>query len=85
MSNMFCFQCEQTAGGKACTMSGVCGKDAVVANGQDDLTCALVGLARAANGTGEPGRQADELMMKKKGWAELRICLLISFGQEMRI
>ena len=64
MSNMFCFQCEQTAGGKACTMSGVCGKNAVVSNGQDELTCALVGLSRAAGAAGEPGRQADELMLQ---------------------
>lgn len=46
--SMFCFQCEQTAGGKACTVAGVCGKNATVANKQDELTCALVGLARAA-------------------------------------
>ena len=26
MSEMFCFQCEQTAKGEACTVSGVCGK-----------------------------------------------------------
>ncbi len=48
MTKMFCFQCEQTAGGKACTVSGVCGKKPDVANKQDDLTCALIGLARAA-------------------------------------
>lgn len=24
MSEMFCFQCEQTAGGKSCTRLGVC-------------------------------------------------------------
>lgn len=50
--SMFCFQCEQAAGGKGCTKIGVCGKSAVVSNSQDELTCALVGLARAANGTG---------------------------------
>ena len=50
MSNMFCFQCEQTAGGKGCMMSGVCGKKAPTANLQDELTGALVGLARAAKG-----------------------------------
>lgn len=64
MSNMFCFQCEQTAGGKACTMAGVCGKNAVVANGQDELTGALTGLARAAANTSDPGLMADELMMQ---------------------
>ena len=45
---MFCFQCEQTAGGKACAgHAGVCGKTAEVAGLQDELTGALVGLARA--------------------------------------
>ncbi len=64
MSNMFCFQCEQTVGGKACTTAGACGKNAVVSNGQDDLTCALVGLARAAGNSGNPGRISDELMLQ---------------------
>ena len=61
--SMFCFQCEQTAGGKGCTKIGVCGKTAVVSNIQDELTCALVGLARAAKGTGA-GKKANELMIQ---------------------
>lgn len=60
---MFCFQCEQTAGGKACTRVGVCGKKPDVSNKQDELTCALVGLARAAEGK-TPSTLADELMMQ---------------------
>ncbi len=63
MSNMFCFQCEQTAGGKGCTVSGVCGKKPDVAGKQDELTCALIGLARAAAGQ-TPTKHADELMMQ---------------------
>ncbi len=63
MSNMFCFQCEQTAGGKACTNMGVCGKTPAVSNRQDELTCALVGLARAAEGS-EPTRKTHELMLE---------------------
>lgn len=59
--SMFCFQCEQTAGGKGCTKVGVCGKQPVVANSQDELTCALIGLARAAQGK-NPGGKADELV-----------------------
>ena len=48
MDNMFCYQCEQTAGCSGCTGSrGVCGKTADVANLQDVLTGALIGLARA--------------------------------------
>ena len=34
---MFCFQCEQTVGGKACTKSGVCGKEPQIAELQDLL------------------------------------------------
>ena len=47
-TQMFCFQCEQTAGGKGCTKGGVCGKKAETAVWQDRLTGALIGLARAA-------------------------------------
>lgn len=51
MSKMFCFQCEQTAGAKACTGArGVCGKEASTANLQDEMTGALVALARAVEG-----------------------------------
>ena len=51
MSNMFCFQCEQTIGCSGCTgNSGVCGKTADTAKLQDELTGALIGLARAVGG-----------------------------------
>jgi hydroxylamine reductase len=63
MSKMFCFQCEQTAGGKGCTNAGVCGKTADVANEQDALTCALIGLARAAEGK-DHDKSVDELIIK---------------------
>lgn len=46
---MFCFQCEQTAGGKGCQIQGVCGKKPTTANLQDELTGALIGLARACS------------------------------------
>ena len=50
-NQMFCFQCEQTAGCKACTGgAGVCGKKADTAGLQDKLTGALIGLARATEG-----------------------------------
>ena len=48
---MFCYQCEQTAGCSACTgAAGVCGKKADIAKLQDQLTGALIGLARAVDG-----------------------------------
>ena len=50
-NKMFCYQCEQTAGCTGCTgNSGVCGKSANTARLQDELTGALIGLARAAEG-----------------------------------
>jgi len=63
MSDMFCFQCEQTAGGKGCTRIGVCGKKPEVARSHAELVCSLVGLARAAEKGGRP-READELIMQ---------------------
>lgn len=46
-NQMFCFQCEQTAGCSGCTgVQGVCGKSARTANLQDELTGALIGLAK---------------------------------------
>ncbi len=63
MNEMFCFQCEQTAGGKGCIKTGVCGKKPDVANNQDKLTASLVNLAIASDGK-SPGREADELVMQ---------------------
>jgi hydroxylamine reductase len=45
---MFCYQCEQTAKGEACTNAGVCGKQADVAALQDLLTYVLTGLSLVA-------------------------------------
>ncbi len=60
MSNMFCFQCEQSARRKAddcafcgCTVSGVCGKTPEIAQIQDELTCEMLALAAAAETSGK--------------------------------
>ena len=42
---MFCYQCEQTAGGKGCTKMGVCGKTPEIANLQDLLIYQLKGIS----------------------------------------
>lgn len=42
---MFCFQCQETAGGKGCTVQGVCGKKFDVAAMQDLLIYATKGLS----------------------------------------
>ncbi|MGD9559554.1 MAG: hydroxylamine reductase, partial [Oscillospiraceae bacterium] len=64
MNEMFCFQCEQTAGGNACTgKAGVCGKPASNANLQDKLTGALVSLARIAQDNA-PTAKTDRLVLE---------------------
>lgn len=45
---MFCFQCQETAGCKGCTVRGVCGKTEDVAKIQDLLVFATKGLATVA-------------------------------------
>ena len=62
---MFCFQCEQTAGCTGCTgKAGVCGKTAEVAKLQDELTDALIGLARATDNAPEANRGTWQLMIE---------------------
>lgn len=63
MSNMFCFQCEQATGGKACTTAGACGKEPQTSALQDDLTAALIRLALVMEGESMTERAA-ELMME---------------------
>ncbi len=43
--SMFCYQCQETAGGKGCTMRGVCGKTEEVAKLQDLLIYTLKGIS----------------------------------------
>ncbi len=51
--SMFCYQCQETAGGKGCTHGGVCGKNAETANLQDLLIFTIKGISVlvAQNGT----------------------------------
>lgn len=86
MQKMFCFQCEQTAGCKACTgAAGVCGKSADTAALQDALTGALIGLAQAQQGTeGKVRAETDRLMLEglfttvtNVNFDNARICALI--------
>ena len=63
---MFCFQCEQTAGCTGCTgRAGVCGKSAGTAKLQDELTGALIGLARATDNA--PGVNEDTWQLLIEG------------------
>ncbi|GMQ63843.1 hydroxylamine reductase [Vallitalea maricola] len=53
---MFCYQCEQTAGGKGCTKMGICTKDPDVAKMQDVLIFLLKGLGYYATKLIEDGQ-----------------------------
>ena len=55
-NKMFCFQCQETAGGKGCTICGVCGKKPEVAAMQDLLVYTLKGLSAVTMRLREEGK-----------------------------
>ena len=57
---MFCYQCEQTAGGKGCTKMGVCGKTPEVAALQDLLIYQIKGISCYAKEIIEKGKNVDK-------------------------
>jgi hydroxylamine reductase len=61
---MFCYQCEQTAGGKGCTKGGVCGKSPEIANLQDLLLYQLKGISCYAKSLIEQGKAIDKEIVK---------------------
>ncbi|MGN2370926.1 hydroxylamine reductase [Clostridium cagae] len=61
---MFCYQCEQTAGGKGCTKLGVCGKTPEVANLQDLLIYQCKGISVYAMELIEKGENIDKDIVK---------------------
>lgn len=59
---MFCYQCQETAGGKGCTVVGVCGKQPDVAAMQDLLVWVTKGISAVTTRLREEGRAvADEV------------------------
>ncbi|MDA8228290.1 MAG: hydroxylamine reductase [Desulfitobacterium hafniense] len=59
--SMYCYQCQETAQGKACTIKGVCGKTAEVSNLQDLLIYVSKGIAIYANQARELGIVRDDV------------------------
>lgn len=57
---MFCYQCEQTAGGKGCTKIGVCGKTPEIAALQDLLIYQIKGISCYANEIINKGENIDK-------------------------
>ena len=58
--NMFCYQCQETAGCKGCTRVGVCGKTAQTAGLQDVLIYATKGLSEVATKLREAGKEIQQ-------------------------
>lgn len=56
---MFCYQCQETAGNKGCTVQGVCGKTAQVAAAQDFLLWVTKGLAYVARRLTSEGKTIE--------------------------
>lgn len=57
---MFCYQCEQTAGGKGCTKMGICGKTPEIAALQDLLIYQIKGISCYAKEIIEKGDNVDK-------------------------
>ena len=58
---MFCYQCEQTVGGKGCTKVGVCGKNEDIQSLQDILLFGLKGIAAYAYHARELGSRDESV------------------------
>ena len=56
-NQMFCFQCQETAGNKGCTKVGVCGKNADLANMQDLLIYVTKGLSEVTTRLRQEGKE----------------------------
>lgn len=58
---MFCYQCQETANNKGCTIQGVCGKKEDTANAQDLLVYVTKGLAEVSNKVGYDNKIFDRI------------------------
>ena len=56
---MFCYQCQETAGCKGCTMSGICGKKPDVAAMQDLLVYVTKGISAITTALRQEGKQVS--------------------------
>ena len=56
-NNMFCYQCQETAGCTGCTKAGVCGKSPETARMQDLLVYTSKGLSEVATRLRNEGKE----------------------------
>ena len=60
-NKMFCYQCQETAQGKGCTVIGVCGKTAKTAKLQDLLIYTTKGVALYSSILRKEGKVSQEI------------------------
>ncbi len=58
--SMFCYQCQEAAGGRGCTVKGVCGKTENIAKTQDLIIYVVKGIAIYSSQAREIGLNTDE-------------------------
>ena len=58
-NKMFCFQCQETAGGEGCTFAGICGKKPELAQLQDLLVWSTKGLSHITTRLREEDKSVD--------------------------
>ena len=59
-NQMYCMQCQETAGNKACTKVGVCGKSAELANMQDLLIYVTKGISEVTTRLRQEGKEVSK-------------------------
>ncbi len=67
-NKMFCFQCQETAGCKGCTMVGVCGKKPEVAAMQDLLIYVTEGLSAVTTALRKEGKAVSRDVNHMVSW-----------------
>ncbi|WP_251862539.1 hydroxylamine reductase [Clostridium sp. Marseille-Q2269] len=58
--SMFCYQCQEAAGGRGCTVKGVCGKTEDIAKTQDLIIYVVKGIAIYSSKAREMGLKTNE-------------------------
>ena len=74
-SNMFCYQCQETAGCTGCTRVGVCGKQPEVAALQDLLVYVTKGMSAVTTQLRAEGTPVDP---ETNHWVTLNLFLTIT-------
>lgn len=79
---MFCYQCEQTAGGKGCTKVGVCGKTPEVAALQDLLIHILKGIGFYGEALYEKGEKPSKDIIRFMAYGSFSTLTNVNFDPE---